>query len=495
MINMLQKSKIYNVSSNKSSDTVTSQSWPIWMIWKRRRYVVAILTFFGFFNIYALRANLSIAIVAMTAKTEVVQENGTVAFIREFDWDSKVQGYVLSSFFYGYIVTQLVGGWMAAKFGGKHVFGIGIAVTGALTVVSPFVAKQSVSLLIAVRILEGLFEGVTYPCVHAIWAEWAPPLERSRLAAIAFSGCYVGTVVAMPLSALLADTLGWESIFYVTGTSGLIWFVSWCLIISDSPSKDRHISQAELKYIQSSLGQQQKGRDIKHPWKSILTSMPVWAIVVGHFSENWGFYTLLTQLPTFMKDILQFELGATGIMAAIPYLTISVTTQLAGHAADWLQERKIFTTTQVRKIFNCGAYMAQTVFMITAAYLLSPVGTTVCLSLAVGLGGFAWAGFGVNHLDIAPQHASVLMGLSNTFATIPGIVSPIITGYIVTTPTAFEWQTVFFISSGVYLFGCIFYGIFASGELQPWAVDRSSRESVEIEEKKRGSENFAYTYD
>lgn len=44
--------------------------------------------------------------------------------------------------------------------------------------------------------------------------------------------------------------------------------------------------------------------------------------------------------------------------------------------------------------------------------------------------------FSVNHLDVAPQHASVLMGISNTFATIPGIVSPIITGYIVTTPVS-----------------------------------------------------------
>lgn len=40
----------------------------------------------------------------------------------------------------------------------------------------------------------------------------------------------------------------------------------------------------------------------------------------------------------------------------------------------------------------------------------------------------------VNHLDIAPQHASVLMGISNSFGTIPGILSPIISGYIVTTP-------------------------------------------------------------
>jgi hypothetical protein len=38
----------------------------------------------------------------------------------------------------------------------------------------------------------------------------------------------------------------------------------------------------------------------------------------------------------------------------------------------------------------------------------------------------------VNHLDIAPPHASVLMGLSNTVATLPGIISPPLAGAIVT---------------------------------------------------------------
>ncbi len=42
---------------------------------------------------------------------------------------------------------------------------------------------------------------MTYPSIHAIWAKWAPPLERSRLAAVAFSGSYVGTVLALPVGA------------------------------------------------------------------------------------------------------------------------------------------------------------------------------------------------------------------------------------------------------------------------------------------------------
>ena len=41
---------------------------------------------------------------------------------------------------------------------------------------------------------------------------WAPPLERSRLAAVAFSGSYVGTVIALPLSGVLAEHINWVKI-------------------------------------------------------------------------------------------------------------------------------------------------------------------------------------------------------------------------------------------------------------------------------------------
>lgn len=123
----------------------------------------------------------------------------------------------------------------------------------------------------------------------------------------------------------------------------------------------------------------------------------------------------------------------TGFISAIPYLTMGILLGVSGYLADWTQIKGYLTTTQVRRYFNCGAFLAQTVFMMLAAYLLEPVGTVLCITIAVGLGAFAWSGFAVNHLDIAPQHASILMGISNTFATIPGIVSPFLTGLIVQT--------------------------------------------------------------
>ncbi|CAG9768368.1 unnamed protein product [Ceutorhynchus assimilis] len=467
---------------------------PTWKFWKKRRYVVATLAFFGFFNVYCLRVNLSIAIVAMTQERYEISENGTkISLGPEFDWNNEMQGYILSSFFYGYITTQLLGGYLSAKFGGKTIFGSGVAVTAALTVITPVLAKTNVYLLLSVRIIEGIFEGVTYPCIHAVWAKWAPPLERSRLATIAFSGSYAGTVVAMPACAYLAEAFGWPSIFYVFGIIGLIWYVLWTMIVADSPESDKKISKNELDYILSSLESSKSDGTLSIPWKKILMSAPVWAIVISHFSENWGFYTLLTQLPKYLKDIHDYDLGKSGFLSGLPYLVMAIMMQFSGQWADWFRVKGILTTTQVRKIFNCSGFIAQTIFMMGAAFWSDKIGTVFCLTLAVGLGAFAWAGFSVNHLDIAPQYASVLMGLGNTIATLPGIISPILSGFIVSKPPQIsEWQIVFYLSAGIYLFGAVVYGTFASGELQPWAIVKIDTEREKSDEKK-GIENRTFT--
>lgn len=69
-----------------------------------------------------------------------------------------MQGLILSSFFYGYISTQLLGGWLSARIGGKRVFGLGIASTALLTIITPPLTRISVYVLIALRIVEGIFE-------------------------------------------------------------------------------------------------------------------------------------------------------------------------------------------------------------------------------------------------------------------------------------------------------------------------------------------------
>ena len=102
-----------------------------------------------------------------------------VFLYRHFDWSNTEQGnsyiyfyiisysysipmlhigWVLSSFFYGYLFTQIPGGWIATRFGGKHVFGIGVLVTSVLTLITPQMAYINIWALVTVRVIIGLFE-------------------------------------------------------------------------------------------------------------------------------------------------------------------------------------------------------------------------------------------------------------------------------------------------------------------------------------------------
>lgn len=76
----------------------------------------------------------------------------------EFDWDEQTQGMVLGCFFYGYLLTNYIGGRLAERFGGRLVYGLGVTLTAALTVISPYAARHSTSAFVFIRILEGMTE-------------------------------------------------------------------------------------------------------------------------------------------------------------------------------------------------------------------------------------------------------------------------------------------------------------------------------------------------
>ncbi|XP_066250757.1 vesicular glutamate transporter 1-like [Euwallacea similis] len=446
----------------------------LWKIITQRRYILTFLVFWGYFNIYSLRVNMSIAIVAMTENKSTILVNGTEIWNGpEFAWDNVVQGYVLSSFFYGYLTTQLIGGVLGKKFGGKRVFGLGVVSTALITFVSPWLIKLHLFVLIAARILMGIFEGVTFASLYTIWAKWIPPAERSRVTTQANSGSYTGAVFAMMFFSYLAKTAGWKSIFWFSGGLGLLWYAAWIYFVAESPESDLRITKWELKYIRTSLTDTSdvlKKTKNPIPWCSFFTSKAVWALNVSLFCEAWGFYTLLTLLPKYFKDVFQFNISKSGIVSALPYIAIAIMMQISGQIADRVIMKNWLTVTNTRKAFMSIGFLSQTCFMLGAAFWGNAVSTIFCLVMAVGLGSFAIATISVNALDIAPLHSGLVFGIVNTIGTVPGVVSPIVAGYIVDTanPTVDQWRIVFYITAGLYLFGALFYGTFATGRRQTW---------------------------
>ncbi|XP_063347477.1 sialin [Pelmatolapia mariae] len=453
------------------------------------RYTLALLSSYGFFVVYSLRVNLSVAMVDMLNNTHQSTHNhsGTVCpgradpAVRKhnhtasvYNWDSETQGWILGSFFYGYILTQVPGGYLAGRFGPKWLMGFGILGTVIFTLLTPVAADLGAGYLIAVRVLEGIGEGVTFPAMYTMWAAWAPPLERSRLLTISYIGAQLGTVISLPVSGEIIFYLDWTYVFYIFGAVGLVWFVLWAFFVFDSPNTHPRISEQERLYITSSLKNELSTSASNIPWRSIVTSMPLFAIVVAHFSYNWTFYTLLTLLPTYMSDILGFSIQQNGFLSALPYLGCAVVAVLSGQIADYLRETRKYRTIIVRKSFTLIGMIGPAVFLVAAGYTGCDYTLAVTfLTISSSLGGVSASGFNINHLDIAPSYAGILLGITNTFATIPGMVGPVIARALTQQNTIEEWQIVFYIAAAIDLFGAIFYAVFGKGTVQSWAVHTS----------------------
>ncbi|XP_035701990.1 putative inorganic phosphate cotransporter [Folsomia candida] len=411
---------------------------------------MAFLGFFGFAVAYCMRFNLSIAIVAMVGSKKAGQfhkspsacaymSNDSVKGdddhlaepdLGEFHhWTEAEQGFILGSFFWGYVLTQLPGGILADKYGGKWPLGLGLLFTAVFAILSPICARTHTYLLIFCRVMQGLGQGLTVPAMHEILAHWAPPDERSQLAGIVYAGAQFGTAVTMVGSGYLihAGVMGgWPSVFYVMGGISFIWFIFWTILISNKPSEHPRISEEELNYIQESIGDQSADEEnASTPWFEIFTSLPVWAIIVGHVGHAWGLYTLLTELPTYLSTVLQFDIKDNSWLSAFPHLVMWIVSLIVPRVADYFISNDILSTVVVRKSCQSIAHLGAAVMLIAASYSgCYRIATMTFLTIAVGINGTIYAGFICNHVDLAPRHAGILMGITNTFATLTGFGAP-----------------------------------------------------------------------
>ncbi|XP_043938539.1 vesicular glutamate transporter 2 [Protopterus annectens] len=445
-----------------------------------RRYIIAVMSGLGFCISFGIRCNLGVAIVSMVNNNTVHRGGKILKEKAKFNWDPETVGMIHGSFFWGYIITQIPGGYIASRLAANRVFGAAILLTATLNMLIPSAANMHYGCVIFVRVLQGLVEGVTYPACHGIWSKWAPPLERSRLATTSFCGSYAGAVIAMPLAGVLVQYTGWSSVFYVYGSFGIIWYMFWILVSYESPAKHPTITVEERTYIEESIGE---GANIlgstekfKTPWRKFFTSMPVYAIIVANFCRSWTFYLLLISQPAYFEEVFGFEISKVGILSAVPHLVMTIIVPIGGQLADFLRTKRILSTTAVRKIMNCGGFGMEATLLLVVGYSHSKGAAISFLVLAVGFSGFAISGFNVNHLDIAPRYASILMGISNGVGTLSGMVCPLIVGAMTKHKTREEWQYVFLIAALVHYSGVIFYGMFASGEKQPWADPEKTNE-------------------
>jgi ACS family sodium-dependent inorganic phosphate cotransporter len=414
-----------------------------------RRYTIVVLLALATAICYLDRVNISIAIIPLA---------------RDKGYDAAATGLILSSFLWGYVGPQMLGGWLADRFGGKRVLVAAVVLWSLGTFLTPPSAAISFGTLLLMRSLLGLGESVHFPAAHSIAARWTIASERSRAISLYVSGASLGTIVALLASPIIVLSLGWPVVFYISGVLGLLWLAIWMLKATDDPENCMGVSAQELALIGADRPPARRTKSI--PWAAILRDKHVWAIVIAHLCNGFGAYIIILWLPSYLHQTFNVPMERLGTYSIIPWIAAFCVGNISGWIADALCRRGM-SLTAVRKLMQTAAFTLGAVPMVLLPWATSALVATMLVTIALGGVSFGAAGYAVNHLDIAPQYAGILMGLSNTFAQLPGIVGVALTGFIVKATHSFAGA--FYLSALIYLIGLVCYVAMASGERQFWS--------------------------
>uniref|UniRef100_A0A6P4ETT7 Putative inorganic phosphate cotransporter n=1 Tax=Drosophila rhopaloa TaxID=1041015 RepID=A0A6P4ETT7_DRORH len=428
----------------------------------------------------AQRFNMSVAIVAFT------NANSSHPNFPEYRLTEQQKSYILSSPFWGSCCTQLMSGYLSSRFGAKILLLAIMFVTALLSIATPFVlAWGGWQLLFWVRIVQGLAMGGMWPCLYTHLAKWCPKMEANRLGGVMTTGLDCGTIIGFALSgALSASPLGWPSSFYVPGYLGIAWCLLFLRYGANCPSESRFISLAERKHIQLALEQNQVVRSEipPVPWLQILTSRPFIVLAFCKMSQACSFYTLMQQIPRYIHGIFHYSIAVNALLSALPFVVMLMSSYGFIFLSDYLTRHRDISLPILRKTINSFATWTPAVSLVILSYLSdrNVVGSMCCLVAATAAISGQAIGSSLNHVDLSPNFAGLLFGISNTLMSAAGVISPIVIGLTVTNESdRTQWRSVFLGISVILFLGNLFYVIFGQMTVQSWNDSQSKKTSTE----------------
>nr|XP_017519263.2 solute carrier family 17 member 9 isoform X3 [Manis javanica] len=330
----------------------------------------------------------------------------TASMSQDFGWNKKEAGIVLSSFFWGYCLTQVVGGHLGDRIGGEKVILLSASAWGLITAATPLLARLGSAHLVVMtssRVLTGLLQGVYFPALTSLLSQKVRTSERAFVYSTVGAGSQFGTLLTGAAGSLLLDWYGWPSVFYFSGGLTLLWA---CYVYRYLLSE---------KDLILALGVLVQGlpvsRHTKVPWRQLFQKASVWAAIASQLSSACSFFILLSWLPTFFKETFPSSKG--WVFNVVPWLVAIPASMFSGFLSDWLINQGYRTIT-VRKFMQVMGLGLSSIFALCLGHTSSFCKSVVFASASIGLQTFNHSGISVNIQDLAPSCAGFLFGVANT---------------------------------------------------------------------------------
>uniref|UniRef100_A0A2K5QKY9 Solute carrier family 17 member 1 n=1 Tax=Cebus imitator TaxID=2715852 RepID=A0A2K5QKY9_CEBIM len=224
-----------------------------------------------------------------------------------YNWGPDIQGIILSSTFYGFVIIQVPIGYFSRIYFVKKIIGFALCLSSVLSLLIPPAAGIGEVWLIACRTVQAVAQGIVGTAQSEIYVKWAPPLE-GRLTSMSASGFLLGPFIVLVVTGVICESLGWPMVLYIFGACDCALCLLWLFLFYDDPKDHPCISISEKEYITSSLVQQVSSSRQSLPIKAMLKSLPVWAISIGSFTFFWSNNITTVYTPIFIDSMLHVNI-------------------------------------------------------------------------------------------------------------------------------------------------------------------------------------------
>ncbi|MDB5222338.1 MAG: major facilitator transporter [Chitinophagaceae bacterium] len=320
-----------------------------------------------------------------------------------------------------YALGMIFAGRIIDKLGTKIGYALATCLWSVAAVCHAF-ATGTMGFSIA-RIFLGVTESGNFPAAIKATAEWFPKKERAFATGIFNSGSNIGAIIA-PLSVpFIAEKMGWQWAFILTGLIGFIWLILW-FIYYEVPNKQKRLSEEEFKYIHSDKDDELQERNTeKVSWGRLLAFKQTWAFAIGKFLTDpiWWFY--LFWLPDFLRK--QYHLSSTDI--AWPTALVYIISSLGSIGGGWLPMKLINNGWPVFKARKTSMLIyAFCVLPIIFAQVLGSINMWLAV-LVIGIAAAAHQAWSANIFttvsDMFPKKTTAsVTGIGGMFGGLGGIL-------------------------------------------------------------------------
>jgi sugar phosphate permease len=387
------------------------------------RYVIFVGLFVMMVINYVDRINLSVAGSSIAAAYQL----SPIAL-----------GYLFSAYSWTYAASLIPIGLMIDRWGTRRmvaaamtVWSIGGMLTGAVT---------SYPALIASRLVLGAGEAAGFPAGSRVIREWAPRSERGFATGFINAGTYIGSAFGAVFVGWLIGISDWRTSFYVTGVIGIICGAIWYTLYR-TPEHACFVGAAEKARIIGERDHDGARGNRLSDWTTLgvlVRSRTLWALVVTQGCAAYTLYLFVAWLPGYFQATRGTDILKTAGLTAVPYLIAGILVLIVG----WISDRYLGDAVvrgQRRNMIAGNLLIASLVIMaVPYASSLASILVILTISLACLASGLSLIMALANDLLKHSQASATAASFTFTGGNISGIISPIVTGYIVASTGQFD---------------------------------------------------------